>query len=69
MIVHIDLDDFLARITREFKRDEGIDAEQVARAVFMLFSERITAGEMEDVKQVLPKEVRNLWPESVAPGR
>ena len=52
---------FLARIEQEFRGDEPIDPEQVARAVFALLAGRITEGEIEDVKQVLPEEIRDLW--------
>jgi uncharacterized protein (DUF2267 family) len=53
--------DYLAQIQREFRRDEGANPEQVARAVFTVFAHRISEGEIEDVKQVLPKEIRELW--------
>ncbi len=59
---------FLAPIEEGLGRDPGIDAEQVARAVFRLMSEHMTAGEIENVKHVLPKAVRELWPEPVAPA-
>jgi uncharacterized protein (DUF2267 family) len=62
---------FLARIAREFRPandsgdDDGIDAdgaERVARAVFTVLAKRITEGEIDDVKHVLPKDVREFWP-------
>lgn len=39
------------------------DPEPAARAVLGLLAERISAGEIEDVKSVLPKPIRELWPE------
>lgn len=54
-------DEFLARVATGFVNDE-IDSEQAARAVFLLLSGRITQGEIEDVKQIMPAEVRELWP-------
>jgi uncharacterized protein (DUF2267 family) len=36
--------------------------EPAARAVFGLLADRITAGEIEDVKSMLPKPIRELWP-------
>lgn len=54
---------FLARIERELRTDEPIDPEAVARAVFLVLSERVAAGEIEDVLHVLPSEIRELWPE------
>ena len=52
---------FLDRIEREFRTDVPIDPEDVARAVFRLLSECVTEGEIEDVRHVLPSEIRGLW--------
>jgi uncharacterized protein (DUF2267 family) len=53
---------FLARIRQEFRSQDGIDPEQVARATFVVLAKRISEGEIEDVQHVLPAEIRNLWP-------
>jgi uncharacterized protein (DUF2267 family) len=38
-------------------------------AVFELLSNKITSGEIEDVRNSLPEELRTLWPEPyAAPG-
>jgi uncharacterized protein (DUF2267 family) len=55
-------DQFLAQIGRQFRGDDSIDPEQVARAVFTVLAKRVSEGEIEDVKQVLPAEIRDLWP-------
>jgi uncharacterized protein (DUF2267 family) len=55
-------EEFLAQIERQFRGDERIDPEKVARAVFAVLENRISEGEIEDVKQVLPAEIRDLWP-------
>jgi uncharacterized protein (DUF2267 family) len=55
-------DDFLARIGKEFRRDDPVDPEQIARAVFAVLAKRVSEGEIEDVRRVLPAEVRALWP-------
>jgi uncharacterized protein (DUF2267 family) len=47
---------------RPFRGDESIDLERLARAVFGVLSRRVTSGEIEDVKHVLPAEIRELWP-------
>lgn len=52
---------FLARIEEEFRSDPA-DPERIARAVFAVMARRVTDGEIEDVKHVLPAEVRELWP-------
>jgi uncharacterized protein (DUF2267 family) len=54
--------EFLARIEEEFSRAGPIDAEQVAHAVFAVLAARISEGEIRDVEQVLPQEIRDLWP-------
>jgi uncharacterized protein (DUF2267 family) len=54
-------EDFLARIAQQF-RDERIDPEAVACAVFVVLAMHVTPGEIEDLKQVLPAEMRELWP-------
>jgi uncharacterized protein (DUF2267 family) len=53
---------FLTRIGQEFKNDDSVDPEVVARAVFFVLSHRVTQGEIEDVKHILPEELRSLWP-------
>jgi uncharacterized protein (DUF2267 family) len=53
---------FLARIRQQFRGDESIDPQAVARAAFKLLAARITEGEIEDVKHVMPAEIRDLWP-------
>lgn len=53
---------FLARIEQQFKDDALVDPGVVARAVFFVIEHRISEGEIEDVKQVLPSEMRDLWP-------
>jgi uncharacterized protein (DUF2267 family) len=58
------LDEFLAGISQEL-RPSGIEAETAARAVFLLLSNRITEGEIEDVEHVLPRQIRDLWPSRV----
>ena len=55
-------EDFLVRIDNAFTPADAIDAEQVARAVFALLARKVSEGEIEDVRHVLPSEIRKLWP-------
>src|SRR5262249_32962204 len=55
-------EEFLNRIRLEFRDGGDDDAEVVARAVFTLLVQRIAEGEIEDVKHVLPADIRGLWP-------
>jgi uncharacterized protein (DUF2267 family) len=59
-----DLDSFLARIDASFKPDPIDDTAKAAAAVFALLSEKVSAGEIDDVRNALPKAIRALWPES-----
>jgi uncharacterized protein (DUF2267 family) len=53
---------FLAHIEHEFPGDDCVDPERVARSVFTVLAMRVSEGEIEDVKHVLPAEMRDLWP-------
>jgi uncharacterized protein (DUF2267 family) len=55
-------DEFLARVAQEIPGDDAADVEQLVRAVFAVLAARVTEGEIEDVRHVLPEEVRRLWP-------
>jgi uncharacterized protein (DUF2267 family) len=52
---------FLAHVAAEAHALD-FDPEPAVRAVFGLLAARITAGEIEDVKSILPGPVRELWP-------
>jgi len=53
---------FLERIHDGVHRDPGVDAEEVARAVFALIAARLPAAEVEDAKAATPQPLHNLWP-------
>lgn len=54
-------DEFLVPIANALANDD-VDAEEAARAVFRVLANRITSGEMKDIKHILPESVRALWP-------
>jgi uncharacterized protein (DUF2267 family) len=54
---------FLSGITRYFPQGSDLEPEEVARGVFLVLAIHVTEGEIEDVKHVLPAEIRDLWPE------
>jgi len=39
-----------------------VNPQQVVRAVFKVLAKHTSAGEIEDVKHVLPKALQELWP-------
>jgi uncharacterized protein (DUF2267 family) len=53
---------FLSKIAEYFRNDPEADPERIARGVFLVLASRVAAGEIEDVKGVLPAELRTLWP-------
>lgn len=42
-----------------------IELETLVRGVFATLSDRVTAGEIEDVVQMFSEELQSLWPETV----
>lgn len=42
------------------------DAEAIARAVFGVLCARVSAGEIEDIVNMMPAGIRALWPEPIA---
>ena len=56
-------EEFLARIAGHFAHTRPIDPEDAARAVFRVLENHVSPGEVDDVIQVLPQEIRTLWPE------
>lgn len=55
---------FLSHIDAQFERLElEVDTEQAVRAVFKLIATKISSGEVEDIKSMLPKPLKVLWPE------
>lgn len=56
--------EFTSHIAEAFSRTKvEINPGDVARAVFELLDERISAGEIDHVKKCLPQEIRAMWPE------
>ena len=60
--------DFVARVEESFRTDPLAHPSQAVMAVFELLSEKISAGEIEDVRHALPEELRHLWPEPYVPA-
>lgn len=56
-----DKDEFLERIGEKLMGKHPAD--ESARAVFGVFRKRMTEGEIEDVINILPKEIQELWQE------
>jgi uncharacterized protein (DUF2267 family) len=46
----------------EESRDPQLDPERCVRAVFRVLHEHVSRGEIEDVKGILPRDIRAFWP-------
>jgi uncharacterized protein (DUF2267 family) len=55
-------DDFLDAITSRLPPQQLVDTESAARAVFRTLENHVSPGEIRDVIDTLPKEIRALWP-------
>lgn len=53
---------FFEHVRAELRRDGNFDPEPVVEAVFELLANRISVGEIDDIKGLLPREIRELWP-------
>jgi uncharacterized protein (DUF2267 family) len=54
-------EEFLAHIAKAFPDDPDVDPEDVTRTVFQVLAKHVTAGEVDEVKHMLPHEIRELW--------
>jgi uncharacterized protein (DUF2267 family) len=61
--------DFLARINAAFINEPLPEPEFTVTAVLLLLSDKITAGEISDVREALPADLRALWPAAAKRGR
>jgi uncharacterized protein (DUF2267 family) len=55
-------EEFLARIDAHLAKAGTIDSKDAARAVFQSLETHVSAGEIRDVMQALPEQIRALWP-------
>jgi uncharacterized protein (DUF2267 family) len=56
---------FLQRVAAAFHGSRPVNVEKMARAVLTVLARRITRGEADDVRRMLPSEIRELWPATV----
>lgn len=63
------LQPFLEQIRAAFRDEPDVDPASIARTVFSVLQSRISAGEMEDIRRLLPKHLGELWPDRGAASR
>ena len=54
-------EEFLANIAKAFADEPDFDVERVTLAVFEVLSRHVSRGEIEGVKNSLPREIRDMW--------
>lgn len=57
------VDEFLSGLRSAFSEDSDFDAEAAFREVISVMKLHISAGEIEDVRRTMPKELKVLWEE------
>lgn len=55
-------DEFLAKINQHLQNIRPLGADEAARAVFRVLDKHIPRGEMEQVKNMLPPDIRAIFP-------
>lgn len=55
--------EFLDRVERDFKHDPLFSTAECVTVVFQMLSEKISPGEIDDVRQAMPEGIREMWPE------
>jgi uncharacterized protein (DUF2267 family) len=55
-------EDFVALVAAGLKDMGPIDPEEATRAVFQLLERHVSRGEIDQMKQSMPVDIRTLWP-------
>ena len=56
-------DEFMERISKELNKAGYVSPKKATKAVFQVIQRHITPGEIEDIRGVLPRDIRRLWTE------
>lgn len=59
-------EEFLAHVEDAFSMNFEINIEEAVRVVFTMLSQRISAGEIQDIRGILPEDIRKLFPKGAA---
>lgn len=54
---------FLSYVAQHFQNDPDINPEEVIRSVFAVISRHVSEGEISDIKNSLPEDLKKWWPE------
>jgi uncharacterized protein (DUF2267 family) len=53
--------EFLDKIATRFEGPDDVDTKAMTRGVLRVLEKRVAGGEIDDVKHMLPEEIRQLW--------
>ncbi|HLT38399.1 MAG TPA: DUF2267 domain-containing protein [Enhygromyxa sp.] len=62
-IKYKDRSEFYERIRHELRDNAAVDVAHATDGVFALLSAKITAGEMANLREMMPADLRLLWPQ------
>ena len=60
-------EDFVAEVAEWLSDTRPVDPDEACRSVFRVLSRHISEGQVEKVRDALPKSLRNLWYEAEDP--
>jgi uncharacterized protein (DUF2267 family) len=61
-------EEFLGRVRDELEQAGGANVEEAVRAVFRTLEQHVGDGEVRDVREALPEDLRALWPAAGQPS-
>ena len=56
------VEEFFARVDRQMRYGVDVSPQHAVGATFALLDRKISEGEIDDVRRMLPEPVRNIWP-------
>jgi len=59
--IKLDKEGFLLRVREQFGAQPDLDAEETTRHVFAVIGKHIANGEIEDIRDTLPHDLKELW--------
>lgn len=57
------LDEFLEVVSEDMEGTRPVNAKEGAQSVFKVLNHHVDPGQVANVREALPEEVRRLWPE------
>ena len=55
---------FLTHVFKAFADDQGVDPGRLTQAVLKVVAAHVSAGEMDDIRAIVPKSLRELFPKA-----